>query len=66
MGGILWLYEIQELFEICAPDTDVTKFSWLRELLSRPPIPRPPKKAKQKTGTMARLISSVVAILVDE
>ena len=24
MGGILWLYQTQGLFKICAPDTDVT------------------------------------------
>ena len=33
MGGILWLYQYQELFIICAPDTDVTEnshsdYSW--------------------------------------
>ena len=27
MGGILWLYQTQGLFKICAPDTDVTWFS---------------------------------------
>ena len=33
MGGILWLYQTQDLFIICAPDTDVTEnnhsvYSW--------------------------------------
>ena len=27
MGGILWLYQTQGLFIICAPDTDVTEDS---------------------------------------
>ena len=27
MGGILWLYQTQGLFIICAPDTDVTENS---------------------------------------
>ena len=34
MGCILWLYQTQKLFKICAPDTDVTWFSWISELLS--------------------------------
>ena len=30
MGGILWLYQTQGLFLICAPDTDLTESShWL-------------------------------------
>ena len=33
MGSILWLYQIQGLFIICAPDTDVTKFSYSRRTL---------------------------------
>ena len=32
MGSILWLYQTEGLFIICAPETDVTKF--LSELLS--------------------------------
>ena len=28
MGSILWLYQIQGLFIICAPDTDVTENSY--------------------------------------
>ena len=28
MGGILWLYQTQGLFIICAPDTDVTENSY--------------------------------------
>ena len=32
MGRIMWIYQTQRLFIICAPDTDVTKNVLVKEL----------------------------------
>ena len=57
MGGILYPYQTQGLFKICAPDVDVTKFSWLRELLSGSHM-KNKKKDKNKHDGWINLISS--------
>ena len=48
MGGILWLYQTQGLFIICAPDTDVTENSHGNSSLTA----GPEKKKKRKKETL--------------
>ena len=55
LGGILWLYQTQGLFIICAPDTDLTEniqgdCLWTA---SHPPAKKKNKKKKNETNTLS-------------
>ena len=60
MGGILWLYQTQGLFKICAPDTYVTEDSHVDCILVVGL-----KKTKQKKKTLSfNLVKVQILILI--